>query len=223
MGLESQADQLSATALGLALDRVETNPGLGRSAQVALQVQNASSPLAGRLDLTIGVQYATGRWPSGVFPTPSSSDGSSVARPTTRRRRPVCCRWLHLRGSLVERFTSCHKLNCRCQDPEHRHGPYFQLSWKESGKTVSKLISADDAARYQEWIANRRRLESALEEMRDLSRKAGEYTLAKDDHQYLVRSDLVSPAAQLARSACDPPQPGISGYLGDIPGVCPLL
>jgi hypothetical protein len=88
-------------------------------------------------------------------------------------------------GSLVERFTSCPKLNCRCQDPEHRHGPYFQLSWKESGKTVSKLISADDAARYQEWIANRRRLESALEEMRDLSRKAGEYTLAKDDHQYL--------------------------------------
>jgi len=88
-------------------------------------------------------------------------------------------------GSLVERFTSCHKPNCRCQDPEHRHGPYYQLSWKESGKTVSKLISADEAVRYQEWIANRRRLESALDEMRDLSRRAGEYTLAKDGHQYL--------------------------------------
>ncbi|MCA1680148.1 MAG: hypothetical protein LC777_14950 [Actinobacteria bacterium] len=81
-------------------------------------------------------------------------------------------------GSLVERYTTCNNPNCRCSDPQQRHGPYWQLSWKQAGKTVSRLLSAEDAALYQEWIANRRRLEVALEQMRDLSRQAGEQILA---------------------------------------------
>ena len=81
-------------------------------------------------------------------------------------------------GSLVGRYTTCNNPNCRCQDPDQRHGPYWQLSWKQGGKTVSKLLSAEDAALYQEWIANRHRLEAALEQMRDLSRQAGEQILA---------------------------------------------
>ena len=80
-------------------------------------------------------------------------------------------------GSLVESYTTCNNPNCCCQDPQQRHGPYWQLSWKQAGKTVSKLLSADDAALYQEWIANRRRLEAALAQMRDLSRRAGEQIL----------------------------------------------
>jgi hypothetical protein len=81
-------------------------------------------------------------------------------------------------GSLVERYTTCNNPNCRCADPAQRHGPYWQLSWKEGGKTISKLLSAEDAALYHEWIDNRRRLEAALEQMRDLSRHAGEQILA---------------------------------------------
>jgi hypothetical protein len=81
-------------------------------------------------------------------------------------------------GSLIERYTTCNNPNCRCSDPDQRHGPYWQLSWKQAGKTVSKLLSPEDAALYQEWIANRRRLETALEEMRDLSHQAGEQILA---------------------------------------------
>ena len=81
-------------------------------------------------------------------------------------------------GSLVERYTTCNNPNCRCRAPEQRHGPYWQLSWKQGGKTVSKLLSAEDAALYQQWIENRRHLEAALDEMRDLSRQAGEQILA---------------------------------------------
>jgi hypothetical protein len=81
-------------------------------------------------------------------------------------------------GSLVERYTSCNNPNCRCSDPAHRHGPYWQLSWKEGGRTVSRLISAEQAQLYQDWIANRRRLETVLAEMRDLSRQAGEHIAA---------------------------------------------
>jgi hypothetical protein len=78
-------------------------------------------------------------------------------------------------GSLVERYTTCNNPNCCCADPTRRHGPYWQLSWKQNGRTVSRLLSPDQAALYGEWIANRRRLESLLAEMRDLSRRAGEY------------------------------------------------
>jgi hypothetical protein len=81
-------------------------------------------------------------------------------------------------GSLIERYTSCNNPNCRCADKEHRHGPYWQLSWKQAGKTVSRLLSAEDATLYQEWIANRRRLDATLEQMKDLSRQAGEHILA---------------------------------------------
>jgi hypothetical protein len=81
-------------------------------------------------------------------------------------------------GSLVERYTTCNNPNCRCADPDQRHGPYWQLSWKQGGKTVSKLLSAEDARLYREWIENRHRLEAELQQMRDLSRQAGEQILA---------------------------------------------
>jgi hypothetical protein len=81
-------------------------------------------------------------------------------------------------GSLLERYTTCNNPNCRCADPDQRHGPYWQLSWKQGGKTVSKLLSPDDAALYREWIDNRRRLEAELQQMRDISRQAGEQILA---------------------------------------------
>ena len=87
-------------------------------------------------------------------------------------------------GSLLERYTTCNNPNCRCADPDQRHGPYWQLSWKEGGKTVSKLLSADDAALYRKWIDNRRRLEAELQQMRDISRQAGEQILASQDRPF---------------------------------------
>ena len=96
-----------------------------------------------------------------------------LPHPSTRRSVGFTCE-----GSLIERYTCCKNPNCRCADPEQRHGPYWQLSWKENGKTISRLLSAEDTAIYQEWITNRRRLDAALEQMRDLSRQAGEQILA---------------------------------------------
>lgn len=82
-------------------------------------------------------------------------------------------------GSLLQRYTTCNNPNCRCADPARRHGPYWQLSWKEDGRTVSRLLSAEEAQLYQEWIANRNRLDAVLAEMRDLSRRAGENFVAQ--------------------------------------------
>ncbi|MEW6746442.1 MAG: DUF6788 family protein [Planctomycetota bacterium] len=81
-------------------------------------------------------------------------------------------------GSLVVRWMVCGKPNCRCrEDPAKRHGPYYQLSWKEQGTTVSRRLSPHQARLYQEWIHNRRLLESILAQMRVVSRKAGDCIL----------------------------------------------
>ena len=87
-------------------------------------------------------------------------------------------------GSLAELYTSCGNPNCRCQNPTQRHGPYWQLTWKEAGKTITRRLSADDAQLYQQWIANRHQLEAVLERMRDLSRQADEYILAANDRPF---------------------------------------
>ncbi len=83
-------------------------------------------------------------------------------------------------GSLVTRWRSCANPNCRCADPDKRHGPYHQLSWKQAGRTVSRLLSPEEAELYRQWIDNRRRLQDVLETMRDISRRAGTYTLQAD-------------------------------------------
>ena len=87
-------------------------------------------------------------------------------------------------GSLAELYTSCGNPNCRCADPEHRHGPYWQLTWKEQGKTVTRRLPAEDATIYQRWIANRHQLDGLLEQMRDLSHQAGEQILASRGRHY---------------------------------------
>ncbi len=82
-------------------------------------------------------------------------------------------------GSLVERWTQCGKPNCRCRsDPKQRHGPYFQLSWKEKGKTLVRRLIPEHAQLYRQWIDNRRLLESIIDEMQAVSRRAGQCMLA---------------------------------------------
>lgn len=87
-------------------------------------------------------------------------------------------------GSLVERYTTCNKPNCRCADPAQRHGPYWQLSWKEDSRTVSRIISVEEAQLYREWIANRRRLDETLAEMRAISRQAAQQLTADAGHRF---------------------------------------
>jgi len=82
-------------------------------------------------------------------------------------------------GSLVERWTQCGKPNCRCRsDPQQRHGPYFQLSWKEEGKTVVRRLTPEHAQLYKQWIENRRLLDSIIDAMQAVSRRAGQCMLA---------------------------------------------
>ena len=90
-------------------------------------------------------------------------------------------------GSLVERWMHCGKPNCACaRDPGSQHGPYFQLSWKEKGKTVSRRLPAEHAALYRQWIANRQRLQSIIQQMHGVSRKARRHLLQAEKSKKTV-------------------------------------
>ena len=75
-----------------------------------------------------------------------------------------------LQGSVTERWNQCGRPWCHCRkDPQSRHGPYYQWSWKEGGKTKSVYLDADQAMQCREWIGNHRELERLLKRMRAVS------------------------------------------------------
>jgi len=83
-------------------------------------------------------------------------------------------------GSLIERYTLCATPTCRCHgDPPAPHGPYFQYTRKLAGKTLTRRLNAEQAARYREWITNRRRLDELLDQMDQISRRAADLVLAR--------------------------------------------
>lgn len=87
-------------------------------------------------------------------------------------------------GSLNEVYTSCRNPNCRCADPAKRHGPYWQLTWKQARKTVTRRLSPQEADLYRTWIANRRELVALVAQMHAVSRRAGEHLAARAGHTY---------------------------------------
>lgn len=82
-------------------------------------------------------------------------------------------------GSVIERYTECTAAGCRCHaDPPQRHGPYYQYSRKVSGKTLTLRLTPEQAERYREQIANRRRLDELIAAMEDVSTQARDRFLA---------------------------------------------
>lgn len=82
-----------------------------------------------------------------------------------------------LPGSLVRRMTACGKAGCRCgADSPVLHGPYLSWTRAVGGKTITRKIPEDQQERYQEWLANARRLRRLVNELEELSVQAIEQT-----------------------------------------------
>lgn len=72
-------------------------------------------------------------------------------------------------GTLLERSLRCGNAGCRCHaDPPALHGPYWYWTRKVNQKTVSKVLSAEQAAEYQEWFDNERTLRALIGELESL-------------------------------------------------------
>ncbi len=68
-----------------------------------------------------------------------------------------------LPGSITSRVTHCGRPGCRCMaDPPRPHGPYWQWTRKVAAKTVGRWLTPEEAADYQPWVANDRRLRELL-------------------------------------------------------------
>ena len=77
---------------------------------------------------------------------------------------------LALPGSLIQRRVRCGWPGCRCHhDPPELHGPYWQWTRKQGGKTISRLVPDDQVADYRQWIDNHRRLRELVAELEILT------------------------------------------------------
>ena len=90
-------------------------------------------------------------------------DTTMTSLPDKRARRQLAASMGHidgvLPGSVVVRHLRCGKANCACKaDPPHLHGPYIQWTRTVEGKTVTKILSPEQAERYRPWFDNARRL-----------------------------------------------------------------
>src|SRR5260370_39502689 len=60
-------------------------------------------------------------------------------------------------GTLLERMKVCGKPGCRCaQDPDARHGPYYEWGHMNGGKLVHRTVSPEQTAVLPHAIVNSR-------------------------------------------------------------------
>ncbi|MDQ6797344.1 MAG: hypothetical protein M3011_04855 [Actinomycetota bacterium] len=68
-----------------------------------------------------------------------------------------------LPGSVTVRHMRCGKPGCSCgNDPPTLHGPYIQWTRTVSGKTVTRYLTQNQLAGYQQWFDNARRLKEIV-------------------------------------------------------------
>jgi hypothetical protein len=85
-------------------------------------------------------------------------------------------------GTVMESRLTCGNPKCRCRkNRRHRHGPYYYWTTKIKGRTVSQLLTPDEARLYREWIAHRRDLDDTVRAMLDVSRDVATLVLGGKD------------------------------------------
>jgi len=77
------------------------------------------------------------------------------------------------KGTVLKRMMKCGQRRCAChQDPAKRHGPYFEWTYKEKGRTVNRRLRAEQAPIYQAATRQYRKLQTVLKRMERVSRNA---------------------------------------------------
>ncbi len=74
-----------------------------------------------------------------------------------------------LPGTLTERRLTCTHAGCGChRDAARRHGPYWYWTRKVDGKTVTKVLSAQQVEEYRPWLEANKRLRALVQEFQQL-------------------------------------------------------
>lgn len=105
------------------------------------------------------------------MPPVKEKDSSVARRRIEEIRSQIDSFDLVCSGSLIERTKTCGKPNCRCAtDPEARHGPYHEWSWREGGRLVHKIVTPEQAQRLRQAIENYRKIKVLLDSWQRESR-----------------------------------------------------
>lgn len=74
------------------------------------------------------------------------------------------------KGTVLKRMMKCGKAACACHsDPDKRHGPYFELTYKANGKTVNLKLAPEAAPIYKAASLQYRKLKILLARLEKLS------------------------------------------------------
>jgi len=69
-----------------------------------------------------------------------------------------------LTGTIIKKYGPCGKTGCRCANSKKNwHGPYYIWTRKESGKTITKSLSAQQSLFCKKAINNMKKLKVLLE------------------------------------------------------------
>jgi hypothetical protein len=75
-----------------------------------------------------------------------------------------------LPGTLSHRLTRCGRAGCHCHaDPPQLHGPYWQWTRKVRSKTITRLLTDDQVADYQDWFDNAKKIRGLIAELEAVS------------------------------------------------------
>src|ERR1700688_823044 len=89
------------------------------------------------------------------------------------------------KGTVLKRMMKCGKAACACHsDPDKRHGPYFELTYKANGKTVNVKLAPEAAPLYQAASLQYRRLKILLTRLEKLSQVILRYQAKQAQSQH---------------------------------------
>jgi hypothetical protein len=75
-------------------------------------------------------------------------------------------------GTLLIRTKVCGKPRCRCaQDPDARHGPYYEWGHMKKGKLVHRTVTPEQASILQLAIANHQKAKRLMQDWKDETEK----------------------------------------------------
>ena len=97
------------------------------------------------------------------------SKGLLTVRRNRLAKKLASCSEL-VRGSLAETYLTCGTPGCRCHQGQ-KHGPYYVLSWSESGKRKSAYVPEDKLDQIRRMIANYQTAREVLQQLGDANRQ----------------------------------------------------
>ena len=101
---------------------------------------------------------------------------SKLSTLALRKRREGLTRLLPplrevLRGSLMQRYLTCGKADCRCARGE-RHGPIWYLSVTlDQAHRIGSTVPSHQLPQVRQWIKNYHRVKEQLEKISDINRE----------------------------------------------------